>query len=65
MLPEVQGPEDEFVKACLQGHSDTLVQGYLAGVGGGDVVPSLVREALDDLHGREAAGDPVWLGVDS
>jgi pyruvate/2-oxoacid:ferredoxin oxidoreductase alpha subunit len=52
------------IKACLQGRPGPLVQGYLAGVGGGDVVPGLVREAVEDLARREAAGAPVWLGMD-
>lgn len=41
-----------------------LVQGYLAGVGGGDVVPGLVREAVADLARREAAGAPLWMGIE-
>ena len=41
-----------------------LVQGYLAGVGGGDVVPGLVREAVADLARREAAGEPLWMGIE-
>ena len=55
------------LKAALHGQGDggPLVQGYLAGVGGGDVVPVLVREVLDDLAGRETAADPVWVGVDA
>ncbi len=51
-------------RSCLQGHSNALVQSYLAGVGGSDVVPALIREAADDLQGRSAAGDAVWLGMD-
>jgi pyruvate/2-oxoacid:ferredoxin oxidoreductase alpha subunit len=42
-----------------------LVQGYLAGVGGGDVVPGLVREAVADLAQREAAGEPLWMGIEA
>ncbi len=54
------------VKAALQGHGrQPLVQGYLAGVGGGDVVPALVREVLTDLENRAEAGQPVWVGVDA
>ena len=56
------------VRAALQEPGETgapLVQSYLTGVGGGDVVPDLVREVLDDLARRESAGDPVWLGVDA
>jgi hypothetical protein len=40
------------------------VQGYLTGVGGGDVVPQMVREVVDDLSQRTVAGDPVWKGID-
>jgi pyruvate/2-oxoacid:ferredoxin oxidoreductase alpha subunit len=51
-------------KAALQGHrDDLLVQGYLVGIGGGDVTPEIVEHALDDLAGREQAGPPVWTGL--
>jgi len=53
------------VKACLQGHSDCLVQGYLTGVGGGDVIPEMVREVIADLSQRSRAGPPVWKGIDT
>jgi pyruvate/2-oxoacid:ferredoxin oxidoreductase alpha subunit len=54
------------VRAALQGQAGSpLVQSYLTGVGGGDVVPGLVREVLDDLTRRQADGDPLWLGVDA
>jgi pyruvate/2-oxoacid:ferredoxin oxidoreductase alpha subunit len=58
------------VRAALQGQAGErgggpLVQSYLTGVGGGDVVPELVREVLGDLARREATGDPVWVGVDA
>ena len=52
------------VKASLQGHSDCLVQGYLTGVGGGDVVPAMVREVMSDLVQRTEAGEPVWKGIE-
>jgi len=51
------------VQAALQGHTKAMVQGYLAGVGGGDVVPSLVEEIVDDLRNRDVAGPPVWKGI--
>jgi pyruvate/2-oxoacid:ferredoxin oxidoreductase alpha subunit len=57
------------VRAALHGlggsRGGPLVQSYLTGVGGGDVVPGLVREVLDDLTRRQADGDPLWLGVDA
>lgn len=52
------------VRAALQGQGDRIVQGYLTGVGGGDVVPALVHEVLEDLTQRSSAGDPVWKGID-
>jgi pyruvate/2-oxoacid:ferredoxin oxidoreductase alpha subunit len=53
------------VQASLQGYGDQLVQGYLTGVGGGDVVPDMVRDVIADLTGRSAAGEPVWMGIES
>ena len=52
------------VRACMQGQGERVVQGYLTGVGGGDVVPQTVREVVEDLSQREVAGDPVWKGID-
>jgi pyruvate/2-oxoacid:ferredoxin oxidoreductase alpha subunit len=52
------------IRACLQGQGERLVQGYLAGVGGGDVVPETVNEVVEDLSLRTEAGDPVWKGID-
>jgi len=52
------------VKACLQAQGERLVQGYLAGVGGGDVVPEMVDEVVADLTQRNRAGDPVWKGIE-
>jgi len=53
------------VRASLQGQGDRMVQGYITGVGGGDVVPELVHEVLVDLSNRSSAGDPVWKGIES
>jgi pyruvate/2-oxoacid:ferredoxin oxidoreductase alpha subunit len=52
------------VRASLQGSGSQLVQGYLSGVGGGDVVPDLVDQAVQDLGCREAAGEPLWMGIE-
>jgi pyruvate ferredoxin oxidoreductase alpha subunit len=52
------------VKASLQSAGKVLVQGYLTGVGGGDVVPEMVREVVADLEQRQEAGEPVWKGID-
>lgn len=52
-------------RAAFQGRrDDVLVQDYLIGVGGGDVTPALVEEALDDLTLRAEAGPPRWMGVE-
>lgn len=37
---------------------DTLVQGYMLGLGGGDVRPEHIEALLEDLLGRESAGAP-------
>jgi pyruvate/2-oxoacid:ferredoxin oxidoreductase alpha subunit len=52
------------VRACLQGRGEYLVQGYLTGVGGGDVVPEAVHEVVEELSRRSVAGDSVWKGID-
>ncbi len=52
------------VRASLQGQGDQLVQGYLTGVGGVDVVPELVHEVIEDLSARSSAAAPVWKGID-
>ena len=52
------------VRASLQGQDGPFVQGYLTGVGGGDVVPAMVDEVIADLSDRTAAGEPVWKGVE-
>mgnify|MGYP001812318897 CR=1 FL=1 len=51
------------VSMALQPRGDLLVQGYLTGVGGVDVLPTTVHEVMDDLATRETAGDAVWTGV--
>jgi pyruvate/2-oxoacid:ferredoxin oxidoreductase alpha subunit len=52
------------IRGFLQGHRDDLmVQGYLTGIGGGDVTIERVEEALDDLSQRELTGPPVWVGL--
>jgi pyruvate/2-oxoacid:ferredoxin oxidoreductase alpha subunit len=58
------------LRAAMQGRGGPngdapLIQGYLTGVGGGDVVPQIVREVVDDLARREAAGEPRWMGIEA
>jgi pyruvate/2-oxoacid:ferredoxin oxidoreductase alpha subunit len=51
------------VRAALQGQGHPLIQGYLTGVGGADVIPKTVHEVVDDLAERTEAGAPVWKGL--
>ena len=41
----------------------TIVQGYMVGVGGGDVRPQHIGEILEDVRGRTEAGTPVFKEV--
>ncbi|MCG8370884.1 MAG: pyruvate ferredoxin oxidoreductase [Proteobacteria bacterium] len=53
-------------RAAFQGRrDDLLIQNYLAGLCGGDVTPAVIETILDDLETREAAGEPVWMGIES
>ena len=52
------------VRAGLQGQGDKLVQSYLVGVGGGDVVPDMVHQVIADLSQRSRAGDPIFEGIE-
>jgi pyruvate/2-oxoacid:ferredoxin oxidoreductase alpha subunit len=52
------------LRAAFQGDRvPRLVQGYLAGVCGGDVTPAMIDDVLDDLGARAEPGRPVWLGM--
>ncbi|MCP3902935.1 MAG: pyruvate ferredoxin oxidoreductase [Planctomycetes bacterium] len=53
------------IKAAAQGRRDDLmIQDYLTGVCGGDVVPEMIDEVFDDLCGRTKTERPVWKGID-
>ena len=51
------------VCAALQGRGAPMIQGYLTGVGGSDIIPKTVHEVVDDLQARSEAGEPVWKGL--
>jgi pyruvate/2-oxoacid:ferredoxin oxidoreductase alpha subunit len=53
------------LRASLQGHSNVLVQSYLTGVAGGDVIPEMIGEVVDDLSVRSDVSAPVWKGIKS
>jgi pyruvate ferredoxin oxidoreductase alpha subunit/2-oxoisovalerate ferredoxin oxidoreductase alpha subunit len=43
--------------------SDALLQGYVAGLGGGDIRPEHLGRVIDELSTRERAETPVFLEV--
>jgi pyruvate/2-oxoacid:ferredoxin oxidoreductase alpha subunit len=43
--------------------SRALVQGYMMGLGGGDIRPSHLEGLIDDIMGREGAGEPSIVEV--
>ena len=51
------------VCAAMQVPGHPLIQGYLTGVGGSDIIPKAVHEVVDDLLERNEAGEPVWKGM--
>jgi pyruvate/2-oxoacid:ferredoxin oxidoreductase alpha subunit len=53
-------------RAAFQGHrDDLLIQNYLTGLCGDDVTPAVIDDILADLAKRDAAGEPVWMGIDT
>jgi pyruvate/2-oxoacid:ferredoxin oxidoreductase alpha subunit len=53
-------------RAAFQGHrDDVLIQNYLTGLCGGDVTPAVIDDIVADLTARSAAGDPVWMGIET
>lgn len=53
-------------RATFQGHrDDLLIQNYLTGLCGEDVTPAVIDQILADLEQRDAAGEPVWMGIDT
>ncbi|HRW52515.1 MAG TPA: pyruvate ferredoxin oxidoreductase [Phycisphaerae bacterium] len=51
------------IATTLQGHSATMLQDYVVGLGGGDVTPEVVNRIIDDLYRRESAIEPIWEEV--
>ena len=52
------------LRSVFQGGGDeTLIQGYLTGICGGDVTEAMVDQVVADLEGRERMGRPVWMGI--
>jgi pyruvate/2-oxoacid:ferredoxin oxidoreductase alpha subunit len=49
------------IATSLRGRSDVLLQGYIVGLGGGEVDPPLIELVLDDLANREQAQAPIFF----
>ena len=51
------------VAATLHGVTDVMVQDYIVGLGGGDVLPAMIDDIVDDLVERDRVVDPIWKEV--
>ncbi len=49
------------IAASLRERPDVLLQGYIVGLGGGDIDPPLIELILDDLKHRKRSQSPVFL----
>ena len=52
---------NEVATTLRDGHA--IVQGYVLGLGGGDVTPAILEEIVTEFSGRDRAGAPVWKEV--
>ncbi len=50
--------------AAHERNCDALIQKYLTGVYGGDVVPSMIEEVIDDLAARTSTERAIWKGIE-
>jgi len=54
----------EEIKSALFGYKDApMIFGYVAGLGGRDITPSLIREIIEDVEKREEPSEIIWKGV--
>jgi pyruvate/2-oxoacid:ferredoxin oxidoreductase alpha subunit len=53
------------IRSALQHHGEgTSVFGFIAGLGGRDVTPAVLKEVVEFAKGKEAPeGDIAWIGV--
>jgi pyruvate/2-oxoacid:ferredoxin oxidoreductase alpha subunit len=49
------------IATSLRERPDVLLQGYIVGLGGGEVDPPLIELVLDDLAGRERSQAPIFF----
>jgi pyruvate/2-oxoacid:ferredoxin oxidoreductase alpha subunit len=51
------------VKAALYGHLQVPVFGFVAGLGGRDMTPKVIREIVDYADSHSEQEDLIWIGV--
>jgi pyruvate/2-oxoacid:ferredoxin oxidoreductase alpha subunit len=52
------------IKSALYGFPDApKIFGYIAGLGGRDITPDLLKEIVEDVEEREEAPEIIWKGV--
>ena len=51
------------IRAALHNHIQIPVFGFVAGLGGRDVRPSLIREVIEYAETHEEPEDLIWKGV--
>ena len=49
------------IATSLRERPDVLLQGYIVGLGGGEVDPPLIERVIDDLAGRECSTEPIFF----
>jgi pyruvate/2-oxoacid:ferredoxin oxidoreductase alpha subunit len=49
------------IAASLRGRPDVILQDYIVGLGGSDVAPAVIDGILDDVAGRGAGAEPVFV----
>jgi pyruvate/2-oxoacid:ferredoxin oxidoreductase alpha subunit len=49
------------IATSLRERPDVLLQGYIVGLGGGEVDPPLIERVIDDLTGRECSTAPIFF----
>lgn len=52
------------VKSCMyNAHSHPPIFGFIAGLGGRDVTPGVIKEIVEYTQSHELPGDKIWMGV--
>jgi pyruvate/2-oxoacid:ferredoxin oxidoreductase alpha subunit len=51
------------VRAALYNHSSVPVFGFIAGLGGRDITPSLIKKVINHTQNQDEPKDMIWIGV--